>query len=84
MHFVVYIFFKIKFLEEFFHNTISVKSLDLDQALHFVRPNLGPYYLQMLSTEDTGRPRVGVCLLLSILYVPVNNISVTVGWVFQG
>ena len=34
-------FFKINFFENFFHNTVS-NSLDPDQTLHFVGPDLGP------------------------------------------
>ena len=30
-------------------------SLDLDQARHFVGPDLGPNCLQRLSADDTGR-----------------------------
>ena len=33
-------------------------SLDLDQARHFVRPDLGPNCLQRLSADDTRRQRV--------------------------
>ena len=32
-------------------------SLDPDQAPHFVSPNLGPNYLQKLSSDDTSRQR---------------------------
>ena len=32
-------------------------SLDLDQAQHFVRPDLGPNCLQRLSADDTSRQR---------------------------
>ena len=40
-------------------NTIGVSnSLDLDQAQHFVGPDLGPNCLQRLSAEDTSRQRV--------------------------
>ena len=33
-------------------------SLDPDQVLHFVRPALGPNWLQRLSADDTGKSRV--------------------------
>ena len=33
-------------------------SLDPDQALHFVGPDLDPNCLQRLSADDTGRQRV--------------------------
>ena len=33
-------------------------SLDLDQARHFVGPDLGPNCLQRLSADDTSRQRV--------------------------
>ena len=33
-------------------------SLDLDQAQHFVRPDLGPNCLQRLSADDTHRRSV--------------------------
>ena len=33
-------------------------SLDLDQAQHFVRPDLGPNCLQRLSADDTRRQSV--------------------------
>ena len=33
-------------------------SLDVDQARHFVRPDLDLNCLQRLSAEDTGRKRV--------------------------
>ena len=35
-------------------------SLDPDQARHFVRPDLGPNYLQKLSADDTSRQNVDV------------------------
>ena len=39
-------------------NTIRVpKSLDLDQARHFVRFDLGPNYLQKLSADNTSWER---------------------------
>ena len=39
-----------------FRNTIRVsKSLDPDQAWHFVGPDLGPNCLQKLSADDTRR-----------------------------
>ena len=42
-------------------NTIRVlNSLDPDQARHFVGPDLGPYSLQRLSTDDTRKQRVEV------------------------
>ena len=50
------IFFKINFLENSFKNTIRVsKSLDPDQARHFVRPDMGPNCLQRLSADGTRR-----------------------------
>ena len=48
-------FFKINFLEKFsqkYHRASN--SLDLDQAQHFVRPDLGPNCLQRLSADDTS------------------------------
>ena len=42
-----------------FRNTIRVSnSLDLDQARHFVGPDLGPNCLQSLSADDASRHRV--------------------------
>ena len=41
-----------KFFEEYYQNS---NSLDPDQARHFVRPGLGPNFLQMLSADDTSR-----------------------------
>ena len=42
-------------------STIRVsKSLDPDQARHFVGPDLGPNSLQKLSAGDTGRQRVKI------------------------
>ena len=40
------------FQKSSFKNTIS---LDPDQALCFVGPGIGPYCLQRLSADDTGR-----------------------------
>ena len=42
------------FKKNSFMNTIS-DSLDPDQDRHFVRPDLGPNYLQRLSADDTSR-----------------------------
>ena len=36
------------------------KSLDPDQARHFVGPDLGPNCLQRLSADDTSEQRVKV------------------------
>ena len=48
------IFFKVNFSKNSFRNTIRVSdSLDLDQARHFVGPDLGPNCLQKLSADDT-------------------------------
>ena len=45
---------KSTFSKHFFFAMPSVSnSLDPDQAQHFVGPDLGPKYLQMLSAEDT-------------------------------
>ena len=47
------------FFENNFRNIIRVSNtLDLDQAQHFVGPDLGPHYLQILSADDTSRQRV--------------------------
>ena len=35
-------------------------SLDLNQARHFVGPDLGPNCLQRLSADDTSKQRVNV------------------------
>ena len=43
-------FFEEKFFQEY--TIIASNNLDPDQARHFVRPDLGPHCLQMLSTED--------------------------------
>ena len=40
------------------------KSLDPDQARHFVGPDLGPNCLQILSTDDTSRQRVSAGVVL--------------------
>ena len=53
------IFSESAFLKNSFKNTIRVSnSLDLDQARHFVGPDLGPNCLQRLSADDTSRQRV--------------------------
>ena len=54
--FVVCDFFKIKFFDFFFRNTIKMSdSLDPDQARHFVGLDLGQNCLQRLSADDTSR-----------------------------
>ena len=40
-------------------------SLDPDQARHFVGPELGPNYLQMLSADKTSK-RVNVYCMIQI------------------
>ena len=42
------------FQKKSFWYIISVNSLDLDQAQHVARPDLGPNYLQRLSADDTS------------------------------
>ena len=50
--------FKIYFSKNSFRNTIRVpNSLDPDQDLNFVRPDLGPNCLQRLSADSTSRQR---------------------------
>ena len=39
--------------------------LDLDQAQHFVGPDLVPNCLQKLSADDTSRQRVKIMFLFS-------------------
>ena len=58
--FVVCCFFsKSTFSKNSFRNTITVsKSLDPDQARHFVGPDLGPNCLQRISADDTCKQRV--------------------------
>ena len=47
--------FKLIFFENSFRNTIRrFNSLDPDQALLFVGPDLGPNCLRKLSAEDTS------------------------------
>ena len=49
-------FFKLTFSKKSFRNTIRVSnSLDPDQARGFVGPDLDPYCLQWLSTDDKSR-----------------------------
>ena len=51
--------FKINFFEKFFWEYHQCqKSLDPDQARHFVGPDLGPNCLQKFSAGDTRRQRV--------------------------
>ena len=53
-HFIIESYFTLWMLN--FFNTIQVsKSLDPDQARHFVRPDLGPNCLQRLSADITGK-----------------------------
>ena len=57
-------FFKIIYFENYFRNIIRVsKSLDPDQARHFVRPDLVPIFLQKLSADDKSRKRVKMTIL---------------------
>ena len=44
--------------------------LDLDQARHFVGPDLGPNCLQKLSADDTSRQRVDMSRIhvLSVIF----------------
>ena len=56
------IFSKSTFSKNSFKNTIRVlKSLDPDQARHYVGPDLGPNCLQRSSADDTSRQRVKYC-----------------------
>ena len=48
------IFFK-KFVEEHYLNIRVSIGLDSDQDLHNVDPDLGPKYLQRLSTDEKSR-----------------------------
>ena len=49
-------FFKLTFSKKSFWNTIRVSnSLDPDQVLQFVGPDLGPDCLQRLSADDKSR-----------------------------
>ena len=49
-------FFQNHFFEKILSGKPSVSnSLDPDQALHFVGPDLGPNCLQKLSEDDTSR-----------------------------
>ena len=43
------------FKKNSFRNMISVKQFDPDQARHSFGPDLGPNYLQKISTDDTRR-----------------------------
>ena len=46
-------FSKLTFSKNYLRNTIQVSnSLDLDQAGHFVGPDLGPNFLQKLSADN--------------------------------
>ena len=57
-------FFRIIFFENSLRNTIRVSnSLDPDQALHSVGPDLGPNCLQNLSADDTSRQKVIVKMI---------------------
>ena len=49
-------------------------SLDPDQARHFVGPDMGPNYLQRLSTVDTSRQRADVCFrnLTRMRVIPIS------------
>ena len=52
-------FFSKSFSKNSFRNSTRVSnSLDPDRARHFVRSDLGPNCLQMLSADDTRRQRV--------------------------
>ena len=54
-HFIIVPYFTVWMLD--FFNTIGVSnSLDPDQARHFVGPDLGPNYLQRLSSDNKSRP----------------------------
>ena len=56
-----FFFFKINFFKNSFSNTEGItvsKSLDPDQAQCFVRPDLGPKFLQRLSADNTSRQGV--------------------------
>ena len=48
----------INFFKTIFPEHIVSNSLDLNLVLHYVRPDLGPNSLQMLSADDTRMPRV--------------------------
>ena len=52
-------------------------SFDPDQAQHFVRPDLGPNCLQMLSADDTCKQRIKV----GVVYGKVNKQMIPV-WVY--
>ena len=52
-------FSKSTFLKNCFRNTITVSnSLGIDQARHFVVPDLGPNSLQRISADGISRQRV--------------------------
>ena len=52
-------FFKLTFSKNSFRNTIRVSNvLDPELFGHIVKPDLGPYYSQRLSADDTSRARV--------------------------
>ena len=74
------IFFKINFFINSFRNTIRVSnSLDPDQELHSVSPDLG----QTVCKDYQQTTKIAASnLLVLILYVPVNNFSVMSGLVF--
>ena len=47
-------------------------SLDPDQAVHFMGPDLGVKpCLQRISVDDASRQRVNCCCLAQILYIPI-------------
>ena len=55
---VCWFFSKSTFTKNSFRNTIRVSNIsDPDQASRFVRPDLGPNCLQMLSEDETSRQR---------------------------
>ena len=41
-------------------------SLNLDQAQHFVRPDLGPNCLQMLSADNTSRQKIKATININV------------------
>ena len=54
LHFIIVSYFTLWMLDFFNTNRVS-KSLDPDQARHFVRPDLGPSCLQRLSADTAGK-----------------------------
>ena len=55
-------------------NTIRVSnSLDLDQAQHFVGPDLGPSCLQRIQSDDTNRQRVNKWLNGRFTFEKIHN-----------